>query len=921
MLDSVINTENNKNFEKIFRDYIPMEEDTTPLMEQYHRIKDECKDAILLFRMGDFYETFEDDAVVASKELDIVLTSRQKDKKGNKIPMAGIPHKSLEPYLFKLVKKGYKVAVCDQVEDSAQSNGLVKREITRIVTPGTILESSMLDEKTNNFLSALFEDDKAVGMAFVDVSTGDFYVTDLNSSDIRDIDKKILSEFVKFSPVECIVPSTMTPFLADMVKDISNTLDVIFQKQDMSFFDIDKGRELLLNHFKEDELDSFGIMDKPLIVQVSGAILSYLKSTHIDILDHLVQIKYYTSSDFMVLDDTTIRNLEVFKNIRDTSKKGSLIDYLDDAKTPMGSRVIHKWLQMPSVIPEEIENRLCAVEELYNDHIMLSDVRSLLDGFIDLERISARLSCKIATPKDLINLKQSLKKIPLILTSLDNVRSKKLIDIKERLDLGELNDIISLIEESIVEEPPLTVKDGGIIKDGYNKDLDELRKLFRRGKDWLTDLEQKERERTGIKSLKVGYNTVFGYYIEVSKSNISLVPKDYIRKQTLVNSERYITPQLKEIEEKVLTAEEKSFSLEYELFVDVRDKVSRYVRELKEKAICIGIIDAISSFATVAIDNDLVKPEINNGGTIVIRDSRHPILDKYMKGRFVPNDVYLDEKDNRFIILTGPNMAGKSTYMRQIALIVLLAHIGSFVPARYASIPITDRIFTRVGAYDDLTAGQSTFMVEMSEVANILSNATSHSLIILDEIGKGTSTFDGLSIAWAVSEYIHNKIRAKTLFATHYHQLTQLEDLFSGIKNYNVAVKEDNGSVIFLRKIVPGATDKSYGIYVAKLAGVKKEVVDRAEEILKIIEEETDINPVKKNRRVNKKKRYTQLIFFDESAVPDLGKRGNECTDDVISSNIAKSIIKEIKDIDINNITPLNAFEILLNYKKKLTDS
>lgn len=893
-----------------------MEEDTTPLMEQYHRIKDECKDAILLFRMGDFYETFEDDAITAARELDIVLTSRQKDKNGNKIPMAGIPHKSLEPYLFKLVKKGYKVAVCDQVEDPAQSNGLVKREITRIVTPGTILESSMLDEKTNNFLSALFEDDGAVGMAFVDVSTGDFYVTETKSSDLN---KKVLSEFVKFSPVECIVPASMSPLFADIVEDISNSTDIIIQRQDESFFDLDKGRELLLNHFKEAELNSFGILDNPIIIRVSGAIISYLNSTHIDILDHLVQIKYYSSSDFMVLDDTTIRNLEVFKNIRDRLKKGSLFDYLDDAKTPMGSRIIHKWLQMPSLIREEIDNRLCAVEEFYNDHILLSDVRNLLDGFIDIERISARLSCKIASPKDLINLKLSLKKIPLILANLDGVRSKKLLNIRERLDLGELNDIISLIDESIVEEPPLAIKEGGIIKDGYNKELDELRGLFRKGKNWLTDLEQKERERTGIKSLKIGYNTVFGYYIEVSRSNIPLVPEDYIRKQTLVNSERYITPMLKDIEEKVLTAQEKSFALEYELFADVRDKVSGHVRELKEKAVCIGIIDAISSFASVAIDNDLVKPEINKDGMIVIRDSRHPILDKYMNGRFVPNDVYMDNKENRFIILTGPNMAGKSTYMRQIAIIVLLAHIGSFVPARYASIPITDRIFTRVGAYDDLTSGQSTFMVEMSEVANILSNATPYSLIVLDEIGKGTSTFDGLSIAWAVSEYIYNKIKAKTLFATHYHQLTQLEDLFSGIKNYNVAVKEDNGSVIFLRKIVPGATDKSYGIYVAKLAGVKKEVVDRAEEILNIIEEDTEINPVKKNKIVNKKKKYTQLIFFDGDE-SNMDKNDDESVADTLSSNIVESIIKEIKDIDINCITPLNAFNLLMEYKKKLNN-
>jgi len=890
-----------------------MEEDTTPLMEQYHRIKDECKDAILLFRMGDFYEMFEEDAIIASRELDIVLTSRQKDKKGDKIPMAGIPHKSIEPYLFKLVKKGYKVAVCDQVEDSAHSNGLVKREITRIVTPGTILEPSMLDEKTNNFLSALFEEEGAVGLAFVDVSTGDFYVTELNSSDFS---KKILSEFIKFSPVECIVPSSMSQFLSSLVDTIKENIDIIFQKQDKSFFDFDNGHKILLNYFKEDELYSFGILDKPLVIQVSGAILSYLKSTHIDILDHLVQIRYYSSSEFMVLDDTTIRNLEIFKNIRDRSKKGSLFDYLDDTKTPMGSRIIHKWLQMPSLIQEEIEDRLCAIEEFYNDQILLNDIKNLLDGFIDLERISARLSCKIASPKDLINLKLSLKKIPLILANLNSIKSKKLVDIRERLDLGELNDIISLIEESIIDDPPIAIKEGGIIKEGYNNELDELRGLFRKGKNWLTDMEQKEREKTGIKSLKIGFNSVFGYYIEVSKSNSAFVPEDYIRKQTLVNSERYITPMLKEIEEKVLTAQEKSFSLEYELFIDLRSRISRYVRALKEKAVCIGILDAISSFSSVAIENDLVKPEINKDGRIIIRDARHPILDKYMKGKFIPNDVYIDNKENQFIILTGPNMAGKSTYMRQIALIILLTHIGSFVPASYASIPITDRIFTRVGAYDDLTSGQSTFMVEMSEVANILSNATPQSFIVLDEIGKGTSTFDGLSIAWAVSEYLYNKIKAKTIFATHYHQLTQLEELFSGIKNYNIAVKEVNGSVIFLRKIVPGATDKSYGIYVARLAGIKKEVVERAEKILKVIEEETDITPVKKNRTIKKKKKYTQLIFFDESGYNE-GDEENENVTDNFPSNIA-SIIKEIENIDINNITPLNAFELLIEYKKRL---
>ncbi len=844
----------------------------SPLMEQYFSIKRQCPDALLLFRMGDFYETFGEDAINASKTLNITLTSRQKDDEGNKIPLAGIPYHALEVYLSKLVNAGYKVAICEQVEDPKQAKGIVKREITRIVTPGTVIEPALLQEKSNNYLAALLPENGRAGIALLDLSTGDFLGEEVPIERLR-------SEIVRFSPSECIAPSNVS-------------LDgVRIQHIDDDMFSIERAGELLSDTLTDSQ---------PLCARAASAILSYLKASKIQELDHIKPIRLISSAEFMLLDEITIRNLEIFKNLRDGSRNGTLMAVLDETSTPMGSRTLAKWLQMPSMSLEVIRRRQDAIDEMIRRAMERNEISELLDGLGDIERIIGRASLGSASPKDLVALKSSLYKLPEIACAMAGLESDYLKDILKRLEKNELLELADLLDRALSDDPPLSPRDGGVIRDGYSAELDELRMALRNGKNWIAELEAAERRRTGIKSLKVGYNNVFGYYIEVTRPNLSMVPKDYVRKQTLANAERFITQELKEMEEKVLSAQEKSLALEYELFLDLRKKVAAKTRAIQEVAAAIGELDSILGLTKAALAGAMVKPIVDTSGEILLRDSRHPVLDRVMRGSFVPNDLTMDAR-GWFMILTGPNMAGKSTFMRQVALIVIMAQIGSFVPASYARIGLVDRIFTRVGARDDLVAGQSTFMVEMSELANILTSATPHSLILLDEIGRGTSTFDGLSIAWAVSEYIHSKIRAKTIFATHYHQLTQLN--LPGIVNYSMAVQEEGRSITFLRTVVPGATNKSYGIHVAKLAGVPDPVIKRAEDLLRIIEEQASIE-ISRCKTKEKARRYTQLIFFSP---PE-----NDNDD---------GILEEIKKLDLEKITPLEALNMLADYKRRLGGS
>jgi DNA mismatch repair protein MutS len=864
----------------------------SPLMEQYCSIKKQHPDAILLFRVGDFFETFADDAVIVSKDLNIVLTSRQKDDAGNKIPLAGVPYHALDAYLARLVKSGHKVVICDQVEDPKLAKGLVKREITRIVTPGTIIEPSMLEEGSNNFLAAVVQENGKAGLALVDVSTGELLTTELESDRIK-------SELARFGPAEC---------LASAKTSLDN---IITQKLDESCFAPDKACIALETQFGQGWADRFRLADRELCIRACGAILHYLHQSHFDALGHINEIRFYSCSQFMVLDEITLRNLELMRNIRDRSRRGTLLEFLDQTCTPMGSRTLSRWIQMPLVSPSEIKKRLDAVEELIKDSVLRAGQAGMLKGAADLERLVARVSCGAATPRDLVVLNSTLERLPGIFEALQVRETSYLADLQERLDPASVLEVTRIVNRSITDDPPASTRDGGVIRDGFDPELDSLRAILRDGKGWIAQMESTERQRTGIKSLRVGYTNVFGYYLEVSRPNLHLVPPDYIRKQTLTSAERFITPELKEMEARVLSAQERSIALEHEIFVRIRSETSAHAREMQSKAVALGELDVLCSIAFAALEHSMVKPEFNFEGKITLRDSKHPVLDKAMRGGFVPNDIYLDGNASRLVILTGPNMAGKSTFMRQVALAVILAQIGSYVPASFASLAIVDRIFTRVGAYDDLSAGQSTFMVEMTELANILNSATKDSLVLLDEIGRGTSTFDGLSIAWAISEYLHNVIKSKTIFATHYHQLTQLEGILPGVKNYNMAVKEESGSITFLRTVVPGATDKSYGVHVAKLAGVPDAVIKRANEVLKEIEREAVIEPLSKSKKSKRPSKYTQLIFFDRP-----GEKP-ELLEKQFSSD---PVAEEIMGLDLDSMTPRQALDRLAEYQKTLRE-
>lgn len=819
---------------------------------------------------------FFDDAIIAAKELEIVLTGKDCGQ-DERAPMAGVPFHAADFYIDKLVKKGYKVAICEQLEDPASAKGLVDRDVIRVFTPGTVINTNSIEEKSNNYLLSIFKNENNYGLSFVDVMTGDLFVTQIiKCDDIR----KIYDEIMRYNPSEIIANNEFFS-LKKLVKVISSS-KIYINKYENSYQDFES---IISNQFNK-SLNELGLEGKNYAIKSLTTVLIYLKELQKVQLSQLNNLTYYEDNSFMLLDNNTIKNLEIVQSSnRNNSREGTLLSVLDQTVTPMGGRLLKRWIEEPLIDIEKINLRLDSVEELFNDFKGRSDLRNALKGIYDLERLSSKLVYQNINAKDLLSIKVSIERLPKIKDLISKYNSIYLKEIFLKLDT--LQDIYDLIDKSIKDDPSTSVKEGNIIKDGFDKNVDELRKAATNGKSWITNLELNEKERTGIKTLKVGYNKVFGYYIEVSKSYISSVPQDYIRKQTLANAERYITPELKEIEEKILGAETKLVELEYEIFNGIREQIKNEINRIQMTSKYIAVLDVLTSLAMVAELNNYVKPIVNDGDRILIKDGRHPVIETIVDDSFISNDIEIDEK-KPIMIITGPNMAGKSTYMRQVALIVLMAQVGSFVPASHAEIGIVDRIFTRVGASDDLFSGQSTFMVEMNEVSVILNSATQKSLIILDEVGRGTSTYDGMSIACAILEYIHDKIRAKTMFATHYHELTKLEDQLNGIKNYNISVDETNDEIIFLRKIIPGSADKSYGIQVAKLAGLPNDVIDNAKKILNSLENS--------NREVAVEAAATQMDIF---------------------SFEKDALISEIADLDVENITPIQALNYLYGLKKK----
>jgi len=853
-------------------------------MKQYHDMKERYPDAIIFFRMGDFYETFYDDAKIVARELNITLTSRDRAK----TPLAGIPYHALDTYLSRMIKKGYRVAICEQIEDPKKAKGVVKRDVVRVVTPGTVLEDSILEGGSNNYLMALYPEWNRYGLAFVDVSTGEFLTTQIQG---EEAEQRVLSEMARFSPSELLI-SEDTPDIHILRE--AEQRGILITRHSPYSFTKEKAEDTLKRHFSVLGIDGLGLDGMDLAVSACGAALDYLFRTQKSSLDYIDTIRPYRIDDYLVLDSSTIRNLELLRNIRDGGKEGSLIGVLDRTVTPMGSRLLKGWLVRPLVDAGEINRRLDAIAEAVADPIFREELTSLLSSVRDMERLIARAVYGSANPRDLVSLRESLKVVPAVKRMLAGRNASLYSDTDSQMD--PLAELVDEMERALADEPPVTYRDGGVIREGYSPELDELKTAARDGKAWIAELQRRERERTGIKSLKVGFNKVFGYYIEVSKSNLGNVPEDYIRKQTLANGERFITPELKEKEALILTAEDRMKEMEAELFVELRKKAASAVASIQRNASAVALLDVILSLARVAVENRYVRPEILDTPEITILNGRHPTVEVLLSGRFVPNDTRMDSDGNRMLIITGPNMAGKSTYMRQVALIVLMAQMGSFVPADVARLSLHDRIFTRVGAFDDLTRGQSTFMVEMTELANILHSATEKSLIILDEIGRGTSTFDGLSIAWAVTEYLHSaKKGSKTLFATHYHQLTDLADKLDGAKNYSIAVKEEGHNIVFLRKIVPESTSRSYGIEVAKLAGVPLPVIERAKEVLKGLEEENVLE-------VRRSGRLQATLEAFARAQPQ-----------------KKSEVEEIiRGADVMSMSPIEALNLLHRLKKML---
>ena len=863
----------------------------SPMMQNYLKTKEEYKDCILFYRLGDFYEMFFDDAITASRELELTLTGKDCGQE-ERAPMCGIPHHAAEVYIARLIAKGYKVAICEQLEDPKTAKGIVKRDVIRVVTPGTVMESNLLEEKKNNYIMSIYKNGIYFGMSVCDLSTGDFRMTQ-----IRDTNNfaMLMDEISRYAPSEIVVNELMFNSTEEIAK-IKERFETYISKSNGFSQNVNeiKERSRIVN---EDDQEIEKLDDYILAITAANGLIAYLIETQKNSLEYLNKILLYNTSKYMSLDINARRNLEITEKLRDKSKKGTLLWVLDKTSTSMGGRLLRRWLNDPLIDECHINRRLESVKELKEDIMLRGDIVDSLKKVYDIERLASKISYGSANGRDLISLKNSTAQLPGIKAVLSRAKSQMLKDLYTELD--ELQDIYEIIDKAIVDEPPISVKEGGLIKLGYDEEIDRLKTATTDGKNWVLKLEAEEREKTGIKGLKVGFNKVFGYFIEVTKSNLSQVPDRYIRKQTLANCERYITEDLKRLENEILGAEEKVINLEYNAFVSIRDEIEKNVQRVQKSANIISILDVLASFATVADDMNYVMPIVDNSGVIDIKDGRHPVIEKIIGGsEFVPNDTYLDKGENRLSIITGPNMAGKSTYMRQVALITLMAQCGSFVPASYARIGVVNKIFTRVGASDDLSMGQSTFMVEMMEVATILKEATENSLVILDEIGRGTSTYDGLSIAWAVAEYIADKEKcgAKTLFATHYHELTQLEDKLEGVKNYSIAVKEKGEDIIFLRKIVSGGTDESYGVHVAKLAGVPKVVTTRANEILRSIERKNVLNE-KKLEKENKKETAGQLDMYNYKLA---------------------EIAHELDKIDLNQLTPIDALNTLLKMKEKM---
>ncbi len=865
----------------------------SPMMQHYINMKEEYKDCILFYRLGDFYEMFFDDAIEVSRELELTLTGKECGME-ERAPMCGIPYHAANVYIAKLIEKGYKVAICEQLEDPKNTKGMVKRGVVKIVTPGTVLDETVLDEKKNNYIMSIYKQGLFFGLAVCDVSTGDFYATQIKETNNF---AKLLDEIARYSPVEIVTNDLMSSTMEEMAKISQRFENCYISKYEEKYFDIDvekiKSKHQILD-LKDNEITEY--KDKLLLVSAVNALLTYITQMQKMEIENINAIKIYNTTRYMALDITARRNLEITERMKDKSKKGTLLWVLDRTLTSMGGRHLRRWINDPLIDIEEIHNRLGAVKELKEDLILKSDIGENLKKVYDIERLVGKIAYGSANARDMVSLKNSLGKLPEIKQILGTTKSTMLKNLYENLD--EVKEIHELIEKAIVDDPPIVIKEGNIIKNGYNEEVDKYKEATTNGKKWLVELEAKEREKTGIKNLRISYNKVFGYYIEVTKSYLNLVPENYTRKQTLSTGERYITEELKKLEEDILGAEEKLVELEYNLFIEVRNKIAEQIDRIQKSATIIATLDVLTAFATVAEDMNYTMPEVNNGAEIIINNGRHPVIEKMLpRGSFIGNDTYLNKTSDRLSIITGPNMAGKSTYMRQVALITLMAQIGSFVPADKATIGVVDKIFTRVGASDDLSMGESTFMVEMMEVANILKDATSNSLIILDEIGRGTSTYDGLSIAWAVAKYISDteKCGAKTLFATHYHELIELENEQEGVKNYSIAVKEKGEDIIFLRKIVEGGTDESYGIHVAKLAGVPKEVLKNANEILKSLERKSMLGQ-KKMEKEKKDEVQGQLNMYNYKIA---------------------EIAHEIDKINVEELTPIEALNILVKLKEQ----
>jgi DNA mismatch repair protein MutS len=867
----------------------------TPMFAQYLEIKEQYQDTILFYRLGDFYETFFDDALTAARELELTLTGREGGKAMGRVPMAGIPYHSAESYIARLIERGYKVAVCEQLEDPKAAKGLVKRDVTRVFTPGTLVEPKLLQEKQNNFFCAIAFGKNGFGLAVSDLSTGEFAACEFPGGDgIR----QLVDELGRLEPAEVILEPGLEgePRLAGALK----AWGIATSTFDPKHFAHAQAYRGLTEHFGLSSLHAFGCEGLQLATGAAGAALAYLSETQKTNLGHISGLAVYYPGQYMMLDNATRRNLELTRSIRDGGRRGTLLWVMDKTITSMGARMLKGWLERPLLRLPEIVKRHEAVQELVNRPMLRADLRSLLNDVYDLERLAGRVAYGNANAKDLIALKQSLVTLPSIRVMMEDATSGRLTELRDSLDM--LDDVRDLIEQAVAEEPPMGLTEGGVIKAGFSAEVDRLRTAAREGKGWIAALETREREKTGIRSMKIGYNKVFGYYLAVTNANRSQVPETYIRKQTLANEERFITPELKEMEQTVLGSDEKLTALEYELFVEIRSRVAREVARIQHSARAVAELDSLASFAEVAALYGYTRPLVDASLVLDLKDSRHPVLERVMaEGSFVPNDLSLDTAENRVLLITGPNMGGKSTVMRAAALTTILAQAGAFVPASAAHIGLVDRVWTRVGASDDLATGQSTFMVEMTEVSNILHAATSRSLVVLDEVGRGTATFDGLSIAWAITEYIHERVGARTLFATHYHELCELEGMLPGVKNFSMAVREKGDDIVFLRKLVPGGADRSYGIQVARLAGLPKEVVERSREILATLEE--DEGERKERRAVAsaklRQKPQVQLTFFEEKQHP---------------------VVEELLALNVMALTPIDALNLLYKLQAKAKD-